>query len=1132
MESKISKTWLIAIVMLLALAGMQSALAAIYYTPTYANISENFMLNITISASQNTNITQVVVEDISTMPFTKVLSSNGTSIPNVLGANVTFRPIGNTVFTWYNQTGLGAKLIDNSTNQSFTITLNNSLAGAPSSFRLRICVYNTTNVTRNCDNIAANGLGQVENTTATIGMDFGFSGYVKNDTGEPQPNTNVTIYDFVMNSNGPPGEVPIASALTDSNGLFRLWGINGSKSLYKIKLVYNNSVPRAMLVGPNLPPFPGNMFYPMPMPPGVPAFKKMPVINGTTFYLQPAATINVSAVGNVPTSNESTTGNSVKFGYELIDQAVGFPIESNVRNTAWNKEIVVSIGRSYTAIAMRDPISFPAGDWCFQNDVPVMNATACPSPPMSASIASSDADMTQGGYKNVVINLTYSMQYLSGCINLYGNSSLVNLTNVITRLVPWTGFVPPMEAKISAFNATNGSANLIYGDARCAGSGNWNAFYNMSLMGSGTGIGYLLEFYAKNATDNAGNPGAAYNLAAFQNLTMNSASQWINLTLRPLAGSYHDDIAGASVNTTKMKIFVQNTSGSAVTTSMHVEVKVKNPAFGTMHYIIEDISNGITYLPMLNNSNWAKVSVYPNEAPPVEKTLELTATQNNVTVVVGDFTFRKPLQNGSLEAINVSKGSDGTDPLAGINMTFYRNMNGCNTPNPLDATCLLTRMDANNFNPMAVMMAGKVNLELKMTGSGTTLYFVNFDLLSAKPPTNSIMNNNASSASSSAQTQTWEQGSFVPHVYDYAFVVMPYSTTSTAADYVNEEYSFNMSLPFLRDENWNVAWNRSTNTTAQLPDDYTDFNTGSYVPLLTTVGVACNTTNTTDVCYWDKTNNWFVLKVPHFSGVGSSFAGTAPAAAATAATTGSSSTGGSTTETEPLERHTIALVSPNELTTVDISNSDEIGVYKLVFTATETITNAEVTVQKKDGRPSSISESPEGAIYSYFEINAPKLEDKLKEAKIRFEVKKEWLEDAGLDAGQIVLQRYNSGSWRELTTNLLHATGPKAYYEAVSPGFSYFAITAKEKAVPEIKKSEEPSETPEEAAKRLAEEEKAASKRAWKTWLTVLIIAVIVIAVAALVYRNKHALAVWRESTDSERREHIRRHFLRRKKGE
>ena len=836
----------------------------------------------------------------------------------------------------------------------------------------------------------------------------------------------------------------------------------------------------------------------------MPKFKKMPNINGSTFYLQSAATINISAVGNI-------TSIPVMFGYELVDQAVGFPIESNVRTAVWNKEVSVPIGRSYTIITMRDPVTFPMNDSCGTPapEFGRMTPSACPSPPISMQVTSTN--LTQGGIVQASLNLSYSMQYLSGCINFSGNTSKINITNVITRLTPWEGFVPPVDAKISAFNISNGltgyAENIVYGDqVKCVG---YDAYYNMSLMGSSSGTGYLIEFYGKNASGVAGNPGNAVNLAAFQNLTMYEASKFMNITLKPLAGAYRDDIAGATLNTTKMKIFVQNSSGAAITTSVHVEVKVKHPVFGTMHYIVEDISGGITYLPILANSTWAKVSVYPNEAPPVEKTLNMAATQNNVTVQVSEMTFKKPLANGSLQSINVSNKD--IDTTTGVNMTFYRNdestTNICQTPNPPES-CVLTRMDANDFNPMVVMMAGKVNLELKMTGSGTTLYFVNFDLLAAKPPTNSIMSNNASSASANAQT--WEAGSFVPRVYDYAYVVMPYSVTTSASNYINESLSsFNMSLPYLKDENWNIVFNTTNGSSlSSLPDDYTDFNTGIYAPLLRVGGTNCSTTNLTDICYMDKGNNSFALKVPHFSGVGSSITGLVPATAATTTTTTSSTTssttGGTVAETAVSESMTFSSVAADSENTFRVSNAEKISVNALIFTATEGLTNVKVTLTKLVSKPSDVSVEPAGGLYKYLKIDAPMLEGKLKEAKIQFEVTNKWLTDNGYAAGNVQLERFSDGKWSALITSKLREDSSKAYYEATTPGFSYFAISVKE-AVPaeEAPVEEAPAEEApvEEAPAEEAPVEPAAKKS--NTWMFVLLGLVVVGVIVALVVKKK-----------------------------
>ncbi|MBU2638246.1 MAG: PGF-pre-PGF domain-containing protein, partial [Nanoarchaeota archaeon] len=590
----------------------------------------------------------------------------------------------------------------------------------------------------------------------------------------------------------------------------------------------------------------------------------------------------------------------------------------------------------------------------------------------------------------------------------------------------------------------------------------------------------------------------------------------------------------------KMKIMVQNSSGAAITTSMHMQVKVKHPVFGTMNYIIEDLSGGITYLPILNNSNWAKVSVYPNEGPPVEKTLNLALTQNNVTVQIGEMTFRRPLPNGSLDSQGINVSNKDIDPFTGINMTFYRNADGCNTPNPPES-CVLTRMDANDFNPMVVMMAGKVNLELKMTGSGTTLFFVNFDLLSAKPPTNSIMSNNASSASASAQTQTWEAGSFVPHVYDHAFVVMPYNESRGAPDYINESLSsFNMSLPYLKDENWNIVWNGTNgSTTASLPDEYTDFNAGIYAPLLRTGGSNCSLTNASSACFMNKTNSstiggYFSLRVPHFSGVGAGITGLAPAAGAAATTTTTTTSGassGSTAETEVSESRTFTNIAANSENTFRISNAEKIGVNALVFSTTEDLANVRVTVTKLVARPSSVDKAPEGGLYRYIEVDAPMLEGKLKEAKVQFEVTKKWLDDNDYKPEHIRLVRFADNSWRTLTTSILSEQSDKVFYEAITPGFSYFAITAvKEAEEADAEEAEEAEDTSvgEDAliTAPTAEEKESSLIRT----LLIVVGVLALLLLAALGYKKKRVLVFWREPTDKERQEHLRGQFLKRKK--
>ena len=142
-----------------------------------------------------------------------------------------------------------------------------------------------------------------------------------------------------------------------------------------------------------------------------------------------------------------------------------------------------------------------------------------------------------------------------------------------------------------------------------------------------------------------------------------------------------------------------------------------------------------------------------------------------------------------------------------------------------------------------------------------------------------------------------------------------------------------------------------------------------------------------------------------------------------------------------------------------------VAVNEIEFTASEEISNAKIIVKEAE-LPSSAS-TPSGEVKSYIEINAPKLEGKLKEAKIKFSVEKKWLEEKGFAANEVVLQRFTDNAWRELTTNKIREDAGKVYYEAVTPGFSLFAITAKKAVKEEV--VEEVKEAAEEPAKEAVE---------------------------------------------------------------
>ncbi len=236
--------------------------------------------------------------------------------------------------------------------------------------------------------------------------------------------------------------------------------------------------------------------------------------------------------------------------------------------------------------------------------------------------------------------------------------------------------------------------------------------------------------------------------------------------------------------------------------------------------------------------------------------------------------------------------------------------------------------------------------------------------------------------------------------------------------------------------------------------------------------------------------------------------------AATTSSTIETIGGGGAVEEKAAETQIIARVTENMPVIVRVSEPYKTGVNEIIFTAAEDISNVKITISKLTSKPAEATE-PYGMINSYLQFDAPKLKDKLKEAKIKFEVEKAWLNEVNAMAEEIVLQRFADAGWRGLTTIKLKEDSAAVYYEAISPGFSLFAITAKEKI--EIK--EEQQKMPEEEIKEKLDEMPAepatAKKIKSRAWLYMLSTAIIAAIVAAFLFARKRRNILRNESTKS-----------------
>lgn len=82
-----------------------------------------------------------------------------------------------------------------------------------------------------------------------------------------------------------------------------------------------------------------------------------------------------------------------------------------------------------------------------------------------------------------------------------------------------------------------------------------------------------------------------------------------------------------------------------------------------------------------------------------------------------------------------------------------------------------------------------------------------------------------------------------------------------------------------------------------------------------------------------------------------------------------------------------------------------------------------------------------GVVYEYYEINKTNFENEnIDNALIEFKANKSWVTRNDIDPSKVHLYRYNE-TWLGLTTQLMNETTDQYFYQAETPGFSYFAIT-------------------------------------------------------------------------------------------
>lgn len=136
--------------------------------------------------------------------------------------------------------------------------------------------------------------------------------------------------------------------------------------------------------------------------------------------------------------------------------------------------------------------------------------------------------------------------------------------------------------------------------------------------------------------------------------------------------------------------------------------------------------------------------------------------------------------------------------------------------------------------------------------------------------------------------------------------------------------------------------------------------------------------------------------------------------------------------------------------TIKIADSNISSVSEITLEVFESVKNIKITVQKLPSKPDEVAENLVDRVYKYLRITTQNIpSSNIAFVKIKFNVERIWLESNGFDLQTVLLNRYAGGKWTSLQTSLFGKDGEYYYYEAESPGLSYFAITAKPRSTTE-----------------------------------------------------------------------------------
>ncbi|MBW2979568.1 S8 family serine peptidase [Candidatus Woesearchaeota archaeon] len=168
--------------------------------------------------------------------------------------------------------------------------------------------------------------------------------------------------------------------------------------------------------------------------------------------------------------------------------------------------------------------------------------------------------------------------------------------------------------------------------------------------------------------------------------------------------------------------------------------------------------------------------------------------------------------------------------------------------------------------------------------------------------------------------------------------------------------------------------------------------------------------------------------------------------------------GGGTQTASQTDIHIFAQLSSSVQHEFNIYKT-EIPFVSYAFAVIKPLKNVEIKTSRLTQLPDDVK--PLEHVYSYIKVSTSGItDDDTSSVRIRFRVEKSWVKENKINLDTIALYRYQANEWQKLATSRREETALFYHYEAVSPGFSVFAIKGEYEKQQKAKPREEKNETP------------------------------------------------------------------------